>query len=224
MPKRRLSFLGLGGFFILAYGISWTAWILEANGVPGMAFPGYFGPAIASLILIFWMGGKNRLQTFTKRWLHWRLPIRWYLLTIMIPVGSLLPVIMIRLLNGQADFLPAQLITGIPQLGTVFIVGSLYGILVTAGEELGWRGYALPVLLKRHSPLIASLMIGFFWSFWHAPLSWLYPGDISALDFWLYGLGIQAAFSQFPVFGKQCGSGRAIVAFAATGTVFGLFR
>ena len=38
------------------------------------------------------------------------------------------------------------------------------------GEEPGWRGFALPYLQKRHSPLRASIILGFFWSLWHAPL------------------------------------------------------
>ena len=37
------------------------------------------------------------------------------------------------------------------------------------GEELGWRGYALPKLLEKRSPLIASLIIGALWGAWHLP-------------------------------------------------------
>jgi len=35
------------------------------------------------------------------------------------------------------------------------------------GEETGWRGFALPRLQTRTSPLIAALVIGFFWASWH---------------------------------------------------------
>jgi membrane protease YdiL (CAAX protease family) len=37
-------------------------------------------------------------------------------------------------------------------------------------EELGWRGYALPKLLNKHSPLVASLMIGALWGSLHLAL------------------------------------------------------
>lgn len=36
-------------------------------------------------------------------------------------------------------------------------------------EELGWRGYALPILLQRYSPLAASIMLGAIWMAWHLP-------------------------------------------------------
>lgn len=43
------------------------------------------------------------------------------------------------------------------------------------GEELGWRGYALNELRKRHSLLTSSVVIGLLWGFWHFPL-WLISG------------------------------------------------
>jgi uncharacterized protein len=36
-----------------------------------------------------------------------------------------------------------------------------------SGEETGWRGFALPRLQAHTSPLIAALIIGFFWASWH---------------------------------------------------------
>ncbi|HEY6465830.1 MAG TPA: CPBP family intramembrane glutamic endopeptidase, partial [Candidatus Acidoferrales bacterium] len=37
------------------------------------------------------------------------------------------------------------------------------------GEETGWRGFALPRLLKLFSPLSAALMLGAIWGIWHTP-------------------------------------------------------
>lgn len=37
-------------------------------------------------------------------------------------------------------------------------------------EEPGWRGVMLPELQKSYSPLVASLIIAFFWDAWHIPL------------------------------------------------------
>lgn len=58
--------------------------------------------------------------------------------------------------------------------GLVFNV--LCGMFLNPGallEEMGWRGFALPNLLRVTSPLKASVIVGLFWFFWHAlvPLS-----------------------------------------------------
>ena len=45
------------------------------------------------------------------------------------------------------------------------------------GEELGWRGYALNELQKKMSPLMAALVIGVLWGFWHTQL-WFFSGYV----------------------------------------------
>jgi membrane protease YdiL (CAAX protease family) len=45
-------------------------------------------------------------------------------------------------------------------------VGSVfYGI----GEEPGWRGWLLPRLQRRHTPVVATLLLAPIWAAWHAP-------------------------------------------------------
>lgn len=38
------------------------------------------------------------------------------------------------------------------------------------GEELGWRGFWLPRLLRQRTPLAASMLLGVAWALWHAPI------------------------------------------------------
>jgi len=47
------------------------------------------------------------------------------------------------------------------------------GLFVNQGallEELGWRGYALPLVIRKlGSPLKGALLVGVLWCFWHFP-------------------------------------------------------
>ena len=47
------------------------------------------------------------------------------------------------------------------------------------GEELGWRGYALPRLLDRWPPLVAGGALGVVWTIWHIP-AFLFSGIVNS--------------------------------------------
>lgn len=79
---------------------------------------------------------------------------------------------------------PFDISSGIPVLTATFLYQFFFGN--TLGEEVGWRGFALPRLQARFNPLIASFVIGLFWFPWHLPMRWMNP-DILPLVF--YGLG-----------------------------------
>jgi membrane protease YdiL (CAAX protease family) len=53
------------------------------------------------------------------------------------------------------------------------------------GEELGWRGYALNELQKKHSPLLSAIIVGVVWGFWHTPL-WFLTSGYTGLNLVLY--------------------------------------
>ena len=58
-------------------------------------------------------------------------------------------------------------------IGITMVSGLFSGISINAifafGEEIGWRGYLMK-LLKGRKFLLAVLLIGVIWGFWHAPL------------------------------------------------------
>jgi membrane protease YdiL (CAAX protease family) len=61
----------------------------------------------------------------------------------------------------------SQLISSPSKLITLFFYQLIWGPM---GEELGWRGYAINVLQKKHSPLKCAIIIAGVWGFWHMPL------------------------------------------------------
>lgn len=58
-------------------------------------------------------------------------------------------------------------------------------------EEMGWRGYALPLFQERMSPLSAAVVLGLLWGAWHLPREVLQLGGVS-LSGWLGGQGMFA--------------------------------
>ena len=57
--------------------------------------------------------------------------------------------------------------SGLPAIGVVPV--AVIVVLITFGEETGWRGFALPLLQRRHGALAAALLITPIWAVWHLP-------------------------------------------------------
>jgi membrane protease YdiL (CAAX protease family) len=65
-------------------------------------------------------------------------------------------------------------------------IAFLNAFLFTAAlEEPGWRGFLLPRLQQRFSPLLASLLVWFPWALWHAPLDFHRPFRFNLVDYLL---------------------------------------
>lgn len=55
------------------------------------------------------------------------------------------------------------------------------------GEELGWRGFMLPMLLEKYSMVKSTIFVGLAWGVWHLA-SFTFPGaaipDFMPVSFW----------------------------------------
>jgi membrane protease YdiL (CAAX protease family) len=95
----------------------------------------------------------------------------WYLFAILIiPVTMALGGVA-SLALGNSLPSPDQSIQGSAGLGIIVLI-FLNELLQAGGlpEEAGWRGFALPRLQVRLSPLTASIILGPIWALWHGPL------------------------------------------------------
>lgn len=157
-------------FFSLTFLISWIFMIPWAKGPqPRDSFPLIFagyGPFIAALIVIRITKGRREFRKWLGKIFRLRIPVILYL------AGAfLLPMVigglhygLYRLLGGIPDFSIANPLDQYP--ANLLLVAILFG----GNEEPGWRGFALPALLERFHPLIASIVLGIIHSAWHLPM------------------------------------------------------
>jgi hypothetical protein len=156
-------------FFVLSYVIAWVF-------LPFGSF-GAFAPLVAALVVIPISSGRAGLQEWGARLVRWRVGGRWWAVAIGVPL-------VVHLLTATA-----LLVSGRPPLGS----GNTLGVVVLAalvrlvnpldgpwGEEPGWRGFALPGLQGRHSPLVSTAVLAVAVTGWHAPLVFLEPGGFDA--------------------------------------------
>ncbi len=176
----------LATFWLLAFGLTWAVWVPRAltGGEPGMLGPlSTYGPALAAVLTAALTGGRPALAALGRRLTRWRVG-RWWAVVLLGPAALWLVTVALTVALGGH---PGD---ATPFAGTAGPVGVLVLLLVLAltdglGEETGWRGSALPHLLRRTGPAAASLVLGLAWAVWHAPLAWTGGAVLEGTAIWL---------------------------------------
>jgi len=163
-------------FFILAYGI---AWILMAIGLAIgkniLVGVGFFAPAISAIIMTGAIEGKAGIEVLISRLFLWRVNIKWYLIAMLAPILLEILAILTHNLFGKSSisFQFKDWIQTLPTQLPWLLIILIFLVLTSSGEELGWRGYAMPRLQSRYGQVWASLILGLLWAFWHLPNFWI---------------------------------------------------
>lgn len=185
-------------FFLLTLGFSWLFWTplaLQAHGwltlpapladfLAGAFNPAPWMPSLMGILLTLIYEGWRGLTAWLKDGLNpRRLGRAGWLMAIFLPLGIFLGAHLIEALIRQRP-LDLSVLSNPPLALFAPLV-----ILFTSGplqEEFGWRGFALPRLLRRFNALTASVWLGFFWWLWHLPLVFI-PGKfmVSTLPLFL---------------------------------------
>ena len=193
-------------FVVLALGLAWLVALPLWLG-DGLADPAFLPvslvmmttPAVAALVVVFvvqrpphraralglWpLGPVRRVIGYVALGIAGTMA----LVLVALPVGALLGVFPadVTHFSGYRQALAAQLGAGrVPEsIGPLVAaqialipVGAIVGVLPALGEEIGWRGWLLPTLM-RLGAVPAILLSGVVWGTWHAPvilLGYNYP-------------------------------------------------
>jgi uncharacterized protein len=185
MMKQLLTYFGL------AYLISWIIWlplyghVFGLSDLPRLSLQhalGSLGPLVAA-VLTTWIFFKTAgLRNLLKRCLQLQ---PWLYLAIALFSPFVLAVIA-SLMSSVFNKTPVDL-SGLlknkefPEIN--FLVFFIYNLVLGFGEEVGWRGFALPRLQYKFNALTSSLILTALWALWHIPLFFYRP------DFMAMGIG-----------------------------------
>lgn len=156
----------LVAYFVLAYALAWILIPLVLSVSVAFGLLALFGPAIAAISVTGIVEGRSGLRHLLKRVVPGRIGLKWIATAIGLPILiSTIVVVLNALLLGKPIVL-------MPNKAPVFTL--IIGLLVV-GEEVGWRGFALPRLQTRFNSMTASLILGGLWAAWHLPNAFI-PG------------------------------------------------
>jgi len=187
-------------FFSLTYAVAWTLWIAVAAlsgyvttpGKPPPALraflflPGTFAPAFVALALTLRAEGRAGVLALLGRLFQWRVGVRWYVFAVgYMAAIKVTAALLFRLATGSWPRFG-------PEAWYALLAATIFSTVVggQAGEEIGWRGWALPRLAAHLGLARASVLLGVIWTMWHLPLFFISGTDLTGQSVTLYLLAV----------------------------------
>lgn len=199
--------IDLGLFTLATFALTWLLvglYIWNAEAMTAMFGPMKLGvpifyvavaaPTISALLVTAWRYGVAGLADLGRSLIRVRANWIWIAISLLgYPLLWLAASFLEALATGaERPDLSSWLIA----LPAVLLAGHLFRDPGALGEELGWRGFALPRLLELMDARKASLLLGLVWAVWHLPAFFLATLSQSQVNFGLFVLNV-VAFSVF---------------------------
>ena len=168
----------LAAFYTLSCLISWLIWLplyghrLGIGGLSTIPFNhalGSWGPLISNFIItsIYYKGKrKDVVSHLTKIG-----SVKMLLFALLAPLALSLFCLCLVALIHKTPIRFEELNSNLEFSNWGYMPFLLYNLFSFGyGEEVGWRGFALPFLQQRFTATISSLLLTIFWAIWHLPL------------------------------------------------------
>ena len=205
-------------YVVFAFGFTWALHLqiarqslsIEKGRGCALYWLGLPGPTLAAVAVACASGSTNQLA---RGILHWPIGIQWWLLAIFtIPAIYLAG-------TGIHSWRQVARPTGIfrrpRQRWLALLMGQLY---VVSSEEVGWRGFALPLLVRMLGSVGGTVAVGLVWALWHLPMFQV-PTSHQKGAFWHYAYSLIAWSAIMTVLVSGSGSILPAMAFHAAANI-----
>jgi membrane protease YdiL (CAAX protease family) len=147
---------------------------------------GVFAPSLVALALTARARGRAGTLALLRRTIKWSVSARWYVFAVGYMVTIKLAAALLHRIAAGAWPVFGQ------ESVYIMAIAIVFSTPVQAGEEIGWRGYALPRLSAHLGLSGASIVLGVIWACWHLPFFFISGTDKSGQSFPLYLLSATA--------------------------------
>lgn len=179
-------------FFLLTFAFLVVSVLILLQPTQGLALSVYLGPisliGLLLLLVLRWRGGPQSFAGAGMAGGNWRTWLLYGLgVVLFCAVEALLNYVLklgapgnpaVLYPPGSTDSLPPTVLM-VSTFFNMVVTGPLLGLIITFGEEYGWRGYLQGELV--HLGRIRGVgLLGIIWGIWHWPVIWMgynYPGQ-----------------------------------------------
>jgi len=169
--SQNVQWRSLGLFLLLTFGFSWGPFAiaaalgqLDGEPVTGWVVATGMGVAFGAAAAAFLMRQFIAKERYATANLRWRVPLRYYLLALLLPIGWNSLGLLFKFLMGVSWFEGGPSVINLVS----YVVSLLITTAILFGEEFGWRSYCLEKL-KPLGYRQALVLSGLIWGIWHVP-------------------------------------------------------